>query len=98
MADNVAQEIGRNGTVRLAALQKMYERSAAHGWGVNLGDVVPGVHAFGVTVTNAAGEAFAALSLVGTADLYPAERLEQVRQEMMHTAEELSAFARKFNM
>lgn len=98
LADNVAQEIGRNGTVRLVNLQKMRERSTEHGWGVNLGDVVPGVHAFGIPIRNGAGEAFAALSLVGTADLYPAERLEQVQQEMMRTVEELSVLAHKFNM
>ncbi|QHE83482.1 IclR family transcriptional regulator [Hydrogenophaga sp. BPS33] len=97
-AENLAVEIGRNGTVRLAALQKMYDRSAEHGWGVNLGDVVPGVHAFGIKIINEAGEAFASLSLVGTADLYPAERLEQVHQELQLAADALSADARKFNM
>jgi len=98
LAENVAGEIGRHGTVRLASLQKMYDRSSEHGWGVNLGDVVPGVHAFGIAITNEAGEAFAALSLVGTAELYPAARLEQVHQEMQLAADALSADARKFNM
>lgn len=98
LAENVAGEIGRNGTVRLASLQKMYDRSTEHGWGVNLGDVVPGVHAFGIKITNEAGEAFASLSLVGTAELYPAARLEQVHQELQTAADVLSADARKFNM
>ncbi|MDO9437012.1 IclR family transcriptional regulator [Hydrogenophaga sp.] len=98
LAENTAAEIGRNGAVRLASLQKMYDRSSEHGWGVNLGDVVPGVHAFGVTIASEDGDAFASLSLVGTADLYPHARLEQVRKEMQLVAEALSLEARKFKM
>ena len=50
LLDNVAQEIARRGTGRLEALQKVRERSDRHGFGVNLGDVVAGVHAFAVPV------------------------------------------------
>lgn len=98
LLDNVAQEIGRRGTGRLEALQKMRERSDRHGFGVNLGDVVPGVHAFAVPVAGAGGEAFAALCLMGTAGLYGEEQLPQLRAELDAAATQLADLARKFNM
>src|SRR3546814_20085951 len=55
LLNNVAQEIAGHGTMRLHALQKMQERSDHHGWGVNLGDVVPGVNAFAMPVRDARG-------------------------------------------
>lgn len=98
LLDNVAQEIGRRGTGRLEALQKMRERSDRHGFGVNLGDVVPGVHAFAVPVLGARGDAFAALCLIGTTELYGEERLDSLRDELQCAAAPLSADAHKFNM
>jgi DNA-binding IclR family transcriptional regulator len=98
LAHNVSHEIGRHGTVRLAALQKMRERSARHGFGVNLGDVVPGVHAFAMPIVDAAGQAFAAVALMGTAELYGETRLEELRQELQAVTQALSVEARKFNM
>src|SRR3546814_2792409 len=64
LLNNVAQEIAGHGTMRLHALQKMQERSDHHGWGVNLGDVVPGVHAFAMPVRDARGACFAAACLM----------------------------------
>jgi DNA-binding IclR family transcriptional regulator len=98
LLDNVAQEIARRGSGRLEALQKMRERSDRHGFGVNLGDVVAGVHAFAVPVLNGAGEAFAAVCLMGTAELYSESELPLVRKELESTALQLSEQARKFNM
>ena len=96
--DNVEQEIARRGTGRLEALQKMRERSDHHGFGVNLGDVVHGLHAFAVPVCGSRGDVFAALCLMGTAELYGEERLEDVRGELLAAAATLSADAHKFNM
>ena len=98
LLDNVAQEIGRRGTGRLEALQKMRERSDRHGFGVNLGDVVPGVHALAVPVCDSAGDAFAALCLIGTPELYGEERLAPLQGELQAAAALLAADARKFNM
>ena len=98
LLDNVEQEIARRGTGRLEALQRMRERSGRHGFGVNLGDVVPGLHAFAVPVRGARGDAFAALCLMGPADLYGEERLENVRDALQTTAAVLAADAHKFNM
>jgi DNA-binding IclR family transcriptional regulator len=98
LLDNVAQEIARRGTGRLEALQKMRERSDRHGFGVNLGDVVPGVHAFAVPVVDSRGEAFASLCLIGTPELYGEERLENVRDELLTAAAKLSADAQQLHI
>lgn len=98
LLDNVVQEIERRGTERLEALQKMRERSNRHGFGVNLGDVVHGLHAFAVPVRGLRGGVFAALCLMGTAELYGEERLENVRDELQAAAAALTAEAHKFNM
>jgi DNA-binding IclR family transcriptional regulator len=98
LLDNVAQEVQRRGTMRLAALQKMRERSDRHGFGVNLGDVVPGLNAFAVPVRGAGGDAFAALCLMANAERYGEAQLELVRDELMHAAALLAEDAHKFNM
>lgn len=94
LLENVAHEIARQGTGRLAALQKMRERSDSYGFGVNFGDVVPGSYAFGMPVRNTAGEAFAALCLVGTPDLLGEHRVEELRRELQGAANALEAQAR----
>lgn len=98
LLDNVEQEIARRGTGRLEALQRMRERSDRHGFGVNLGDVVPGLHAFAVPVRGVRGDVFAALCLIGPAELYGEERLEDVREALQTAAAALAADAHKFNM
>lgn len=97
LIDNTAQEIAKQGTGRLAALQKMRERSTRHGFGVNLGDVVAGLNAFAVPVHGEQG-AFAALCLMGTSELYGPERIDEIRAALESCASELSLDARKFNM
>lgn len=98
LLDNVAQEIARRGTGRLEALQKMRERSDRHGFGVNLGDVVPGVHAFAVPVRGSRGDAFASLCLVGTPELYGEERLRSIQEELCAAAAALAADAEKLHL
>ena len=98
LLDNVAQEIARAGTGRLEALQNMRERSDRHGFGVNLGDVIQGVHALAVPVQNSAGEAFAALCLIGTAQQYGEARLDELRAALDGMAVALSTEARKCNL
>lgn len=97
LKDNIAQEVARSGTVRLAALQKMRERSARLGFGVNMGDVVPGVHAFAVPLREANGKTFASLGLLGTPELYGESRLGKLREELDAAAAALEADAQKFN-
>ncbi len=89
LLDNVAREIAARGGDRLGALQRMRERSDRHGFGVNLGDVVPGIHSFAVPLRDRSGEAFAALCLVGTPDLYGVARLDEIRAALLEATEAL---------
>ena len=98
LLDNVAQEIARRGTGRLEALQRMRERSDRHGFGVNLSDVVSGVHALAVPVLDSREEAFAALCLIGTAELYGEERLDELHHELLDTAALLTVDAQTLNV
>lgn len=93
LAENIAQEVARRGTTRLEALQKMRERSDALGFGVNLGDVVPSLHAFAVPVTAPGGSAFAAVCLMGHAERFGAERLAEIRAGLEAAAEAVRADA-----
>jgi DNA-binding IclR family transcriptional regulator len=97
LADNIAQETARQGPHRLGALQQMRERSARHGFGVNLGDVVPGLHAFAVAVRGER-DAFAALSLAGPAELFGEARLEEIQGALRESAQALEGEAQKFKM
>ncbi len=93
--DNVAQEIARCGTGRLVSLQKMRMRSDKYGFGVNLGDFVTGVHAFGMAVRGTDGLPFASLCLIGTPAMYGEERVEDLRGELFAASEVLNAEALK---
>lgn len=93
LRNNIAQEVAKRGDARLAALEQMRERSARHGFGVNLGDVVGGVHAFAVPVRDSDGKAFAALCLIGTSEGFPEDRLEAIRTELEVVARVLEADA-----
>ena len=95
LADNVNQEVKRHGTTRLDALQKMLEKSNEHGFGVNLGYVVPGSYAFGVPVRTANGEAFAGICLIGTQEIYREGRLDELHERLLGVAHELEASARE---
>jgi DNA-binding IclR family transcriptional regulator len=86
LAENERQETLRRGAARLPALRLMRQRSQAHGYGVNLGDVVTGVHAFSVPVRGADGRAFGALCLCGTPEQFPPSRVEEVRELLLAAA------------
>nr|WP_145549942.1 helix-turn-helix domain-containing protein [Variovorax boronicumulans] len=96
LLDNVAQEIARCGTERLAALQRMRERSHRHGFGVNLGDVVQGVHACAVPLRGSGGAAFAALCLLGPPGLYGEEQLPAIHAELLTAQGKLATEAQRW--
>lgn len=98
LRDNLAQEVARCGPLRLAALQRMRERSDAQGFGVNLGDVVPGIHAFGAPVRGRSGSAFAAIGLLGTPDGHGQDRLPAIRDELLALAAALDTEAQRFEL
>jgi DNA-binding IclR family transcriptional regulator len=93
LQNNVEQEVARRGDARLAALLSVRERSARHGFGVNLGDVVGGVHAFAVPLLDPDARPFAAVCLMGTSEALPEARLGDVRAELDSVARLLQADA-----
>ena len=68
------------GAARLNGVKRMLRRSQRYGYGINLADVVPGIHAFGVPVFNAAGEVFAAIGMAAAAQDFPRTRLGEVEE------------------
>lgn len=95
LANNVAQEVAKRGNARLGALRAMRERSARHGFGVNLGDVVGGLHTFAVALDGPDRKPFAALCLMGTAERFPEARMDEIRGELESMARALEADAAK---
>ena len=69
---------------RVRAIHRMLDRSFAEGYGVNAGDIIPGVNAFGLPLCDATGSPFAAISLAGSAQAFPLAR----RSEIHHRLEE----------
>jgi len=92
-AENVAQEIKRHGTSRLDGINRMLSRSAHFGFGVNLGDVASGLHAFGVPVRDKLGETFAGLCLIGPPERYGESRIDELHHVLSQVATDLQAFA-----
>jgi DNA-binding IclR family transcriptional regulator len=66
-----------------------------HGFGVNLGDVVAGLHTFAVPLHGPDGKVFAALCLMGTANQFPEARIEEIHAELTRAAQALEAEAAK---
>jgi len=98
LLSNISQEISFRGSGRLDALQKMRERSDRHGFGVNLGDVVSGVHAFAVPVMDSGGQPFAALCLMGSPEQYSEEHLPHLHDQLKTLAGTLAARARALGL
>lgn len=72
------RQIESFGAARLAAVQKMLRRSRRHGHGINLADVVPGIHAIGMPLFGADGRVFASISVAGPVQALPKTRLVEV--------------------
>jgi DNA-binding IclR family transcriptional regulator len=98
LANNRAREIARHGNARLAAIERMLERSAREGLALNLGELVPGVHALAMPIRGSEDAAFAALSIIGTADQYPESRLEELGRELGLISQVLSEEASRLHV
>lgn len=72
------RQIASFGAARQSAVQKMLRRSRRAGYGINLADVVPGIHAVGVPLFDATGQVFASLSLSGPPQSLPRTRIDAV--------------------
>jgi DNA-binding IclR family transcriptional regulator len=73
------KRIARFGELRAKSIDRMIRRSREHGFGVNLGDVVPGIHSFGMAVQDAKGAAFASLTVSGASADFPTSEIPRVR-------------------
>jgi DNA-binding IclR family transcriptional regulator len=89
VTENTDQEIKRHGTQRLAGLQKIRERSAHYGMGVNLSDLVPNSFAYAQPVHNRAGEAFAAVVMTGKPEQLPESQIDELRLKLRRIADAL---------
>ncbi|NML47433.1 helix-turn-helix domain-containing protein [Ramlibacter sp. G-1-2-2] len=96
LKENTAREVVRRGTARLQALERMRDDSARHGFGVNAGGVVAGLHSFGVAVLGARGEPFAAVCLAGPPERFPLARATQLRTELEGVAASLAGEAHRY--
>jgi DNA-binding IclR family transcriptional regulator len=72
------KRIARFGELRTKSIEKMIRRSQSHGFGVNLGDVVPGINSFGVAVKDSKGAPFASLTVSGASADFPASGIQKV--------------------
>jgi len=89
VAENTEREIMKHGTGRLAGLQRMRERSAQHGMGLNLGDLVPHSFAYSLPVRNHADEAFAAVVITGKPEQFPESNIDELRMKLRRIADAL---------
>lgn len=97
-ANNIKQETFFRGDGRLEALKKMRVRSDQHGFGVNLGDVVSGIHAFAVPVMDTGDQPFAALCLIGAPEQYGEELLPHLHEQLTALADTLTVQARQLGL
>jgi DNA-binding IclR family transcriptional regulator len=72
------KRIARFGELRTKSIEKMIRRSQSHGFGVNLGDVVPGINSFGVAVKDSKGAPFASVTVSGASADFPASGIQKV--------------------
>jgi DNA-binding IclR family transcriptional regulator len=74
------KQVAAFGTARLNGVKKMLQRSERQGYGINLADVTPGIHAFGVPLFDAHGRVFAAIGLAAAAQDFPRARAAEVAE------------------
>jgi DNA-binding IclR family transcriptional regulator len=88
------QAIDQRGRGPAAGIRRMLLRSRRLGYGLNLGDIAPGIGALGVAVRSASGEPVASISLAATPSELVEPRLgqllERLRQEAGHIEHALS--------
>jgi DNA-binding IclR family transcriptional regulator len=77
IAENM-KRIARFGELRAKSIEKMIRRSREHGFGINLGDVVPGINSFGLAIQDAKGAPFASLTVSGASDDFPPSEIPKV--------------------
>jgi DNA-binding IclR family transcriptional regulator len=92
VAENM-RRVQAGGEVRVKAVERMLRRSQAHGCGVHLSDIVPGVNTYGVAVRDSAGVPFASISVAARAEELPLARLPAVARVLEEAARGIAAEA-----
>lgn len=87
--------VQRFGAARLRSLRQVVRQSLACGYGVSQGEIVPGISAYGVPVWNAAGEPYAAISIVGPSERFPTTRAPDVIEVLRREARVIEREARR---
>jgi DNA-binding IclR family transcriptional regulator len=77
IAENM-KRVARFGELRIKSIERMLRRSREHGYGINLGDVVPGINSFSIAICDAQGAPFASLTVSGAAEDFPAKEIPKV--------------------
>ena len=100
-ADEAAQIVAENlrrvkaaGEVRVKAVERMLRRSQAHGHGVHLSDIVPGVNTYGVAIRDSGDAPVASISVAGRAEDLPLARLPAIARALESAAKAIAAQAR----
>ncbi len=71
---------------RAPSYRKILQRSRRHGFGVNRGDVVPGLAGLAVPITDAGGWPFAAIGIMGPTATFAASRLNRMGESLREEA------------
>ena len=77
IAENM-RRVRKAGEVRARAVERMLRRSQNQGYGVHLGDIVPGVNTCGVAIRARDGGVFGSISVAGAAEDFPPPRVAHV--------------------
>lgn len=75
---------------RAPSYRKILQRSRRHGFGVNRGDVVPGLAGLAVPVMDANGWPFAALGIMGPTAIFASERLSRLGESLREDARRIA--------
>lgn len=94
IADNM-HRVQAAGEVRVNAVARMLRRSRAHGLGVHLGDVVPGVNTYGWALRDARGRPLAAISVAARAEHLPLARLPAIVRMLEEAGRGMAAEAHR---
>lgn len=87
------QDVADYSEREVAGMRRVVDRSFTSGLAASLGDVIPGVNAFGVALRDSAGAPFASIALAGPARKLPAERGQEYHAMLRAIAEELEALS-----
>jgi DNA-binding IclR family transcriptional regulator len=63
----------------ISGVRRMMQRSFDEGFGINAGDIIPGVNAFGLALRDRYGIPFASIAVAGTDRIFPPDRTPEIR-------------------